>query len=1121
MWTPAIHLQLAAIPCVVAGAFLASTVSAEAPAGVAWPGWRGDGSGATAADKLPTRWNAATNVAWCVELPGEGNSSPILWGKRVVVTSWSDAGRKRRVLCYEAETGRLVWRREFTVGEPARTYPKNGYASSTPVTDGERVYVFFDAPGLVAMSLDTGELLWTRAMGGYKTPWNFAASPALAEGIVIVTCDHLGESFVMGVNAADGSVAWKAPRETKMQFASPLVIEHAGKKQVVVNGGTVVSYDPKTGKEIWRCRGMRKMCVPTAVYADGLVWVVSGRNGPIMAIDPSGKGDITETHIRVHVNTGGPYVPSPVAWGSMLVVPGDNGKLTILNGRGELVSTERMPGHFSASPLLAGDRLYWSNEAGRTYVLRIEPSMRSGRDRIDLIPMGRNDLGDRTLASPVPWGNRLYVRTASKLYCIRGDEQVAVAETPGHKATLQDVMAEYDRHKAVKEGPEIAIRRRAVEQAGAIRTPEARAFLLTAARKDNHWDVCEAAAKSLAAQGAEAKAELVELLAKDKREFTKGIAARALGEMGAGEAVEPLIAAAAHKDPTVRIAALRAMAQIAQAGQGADAVHLALTGALGDGEGIVRAAAIRALATVHGKSMPAGVRKVIEPLTKDGNPLVVEAARDVLGGGAGEDTVPEVRVKAGGTNVAAAVQTKEVSVGPVSMRLVDGELRYVHVGAAEVIRRVYLGVRTKKYDTIMPKFTSAQTKYAIGSFFNAELAGVCQGGGVDYGYTARISGIRELVTDGDCIITYAITGKTNADSETPRIGLCVLLGTEALAGRPFTAEMKEGEPVRMEFPELPLPKHGVLKQWKSLRYTCPDGTEVFLTLNGSKHVLEDQREYADSSYKAFAAMDYPYPKVPAGTEATQTLTIRIKPAARPSPEPRGPCEVAIGGPVKGSAVPKIDADGAAFKAGDFIRINRNREKFRGAKELSWHLRPTWHLFDDDACMENLPAVVDQVRLAQTIAPDARITIGPIRIDAPYPRGRRDPRNGTAFGAAWTAGLVKYLALAGVAEARFDVGSIASASSPSGPGPARAMQEWLGGHAGDPLLATTVTGPPPLPVDAFAIQGDQAATLVLVNKTATEQSVRVPRALAEPKAVRPRELKLKPYEVKIVELKGTE
>ena len=652
-WFPTMALVFL-LSVFIAGPTLAADAPAdEPPAGQRWAGWRGDGMGSGPAKGLPTFWDARTNVAWKAPLPGQGNSSPVVWGGRVFLTAWDNGGKQRLMMCLDAAGGREIWKQSFDVAAPAETYPKNGYASATPVTDGRRVYAFFDDPGLVALDAADGRTLWTRPLGPFQNGWNLAASPALCGETVVVVCDQDKDSFLVGVDRNGGAVKWRTPRTLGRQYSCPVFIRHAGREQVVVNGATVLSYDPATGAELWRCAGMKQMCVPSAVYADGLVWAASGRNGPAVAIDPSGRGDVTETHVRMQVARGGPYVPSPVLLpGGLLMLPGDNGKVRVVDLDGRVVAEQRLGGHFSASPALADGKAYWSNEAGETYVLKAEPTADPDGKGRRLEVLAVNPLGETILASPALLDGRVLLRTAGRLYCLSGTARPAAAaaakdardKLPTDFASLKKL---YDDHQSDRKGglehPDVRLRLRVVHELGIHKDPAAIAFLKTVAENDPHWDVSEEAVKVLCAYGRAALGQMIELLESSNwRVYLKVSPADAVGRLRANQAAPALKKLTRNGDRLVRIASLSALAQIAF---GHDElvgdVAAALIEGLKDKEGVVQRAAIDGLALLAGKladRRPAAL-SAVKALAGSTNPLVARAAADAAktladGGGA-------------------------------------------------------------------------------------------------------------------------------------------------------------------------------------------------------------------------------------------------------------------------------------------------------------------------------------------------------------------------------------------------------------------------------------------------------------------------------------------------------
>jgi len=593
-----------------------------------WPGWRGDGSGVSGEAGLPVAWDSQHNVVWKTPLPGEGNSSPIVWGERVFLTAWTDGGKKRLVLALDSKDGKILWQRELDAPLAPPTNPKNGYASATPVTDGKRVYAFFDSPGLVGLDLE-GKVLWTRPLGPFKSPWNLASSPVLYKGLVIQCCDHEGGGFIAGIDAASGEVRWRTPRKGGLLFSTPLLINHQGKPQWVMNGTTVVAYDPDTGKELWSARGMTDIFAPSAVYADGLVYATSGRNGPTMAIDPSGSGDVTDTHVKWFLTTGGPYVPSPLVY-PCLVLPNDNGTLRFVDATGNVILREQVKGHFTASPVGADGKLYWPSEKGDVYVVDVA-NVASARPEIRVLAV--NSLGENCLASPAIANGRLLLRTAKHLCCIGGGEgakPLVVAEAG--QATFDELEKRYEAHPAENAANDVMARVEVAEAMGKLGDPQAIPFLQRAALNDPHWDVSEAAAKALGAYSDKAAPVFLTLLA-DQRPYLKVLAAENLGRLGCQEAVPALLQAARDGNPLVRIASLRGLARVAKVRDGeAQAIVPALARGLEDKEGTVRQAAIEGLLLVAdrvGAARDAVVGR-LKACSADPNPRVAEAARQAL-----------------------------------------------------------------------------------------------------------------------------------------------------------------------------------------------------------------------------------------------------------------------------------------------------------------------------------------------------------------------------------------------------------------------------------------------------------------------------------------------------------
>jgi outer membrane protein assembly factor BamB len=379
-----------------------------------WPRFRGPtGQGETRAAELPTIWDkAGRNIQWRAKVPGAGNSSPVCWGDHVFLTSSSADGAERFVHCFRLADGTLRWTKQVPARPPEKgVRDKNGYASATPVTDGDRVIAFFGSGGLVCYDFD-GKLLWHFDDYTAKTSHGTGSSPLLYKDLVILAQDqNQADSIFLAVDKVGGKEAWRGKRPKAMTWTTPVVVRVGDHDELIVAGGeTVRGYDPTNGKELWVLRGPTQEVIPALVVGKDLIYSASGRNGPTLAFRPGGTGDVSKTHLAWRVIRSGPHVPSPILVKGRLYTVNDTGIFTCLDATtGRLVYTERLDDNFSASPVAAGELLYFPAESGVTYVLRTG-------DAVDIV--ARNDLGLPILASPAVMGNRLLLRAGSELVCI-------------------------------------------------------------------------------------------------------------------------------------------------------------------------------------------------------------------------------------------------------------------------------------------------------------------------------------------------------------------------------------------------------------------------------------------------------------------------------------------------------------------------------------------------------------------------------------------------------------------------------------------------------------------------------------------------------------------------------
>lgn len=382
-----------------------------------WPRWRGPSSqGLVTGTGYPDTWSSSQNILWKTPVPGSGNSSPIVWADRILLTTAYDRGRRLSVLAFRRSDGRLLWE---TFAPEGRTdsgaHFKNGHASATPATDGQRVYMSFGARGLVAVDLN-GKIVWHRDLGPMDAYHGAAGSPLLYKDRIILYQDQYSGSFIAAFDTRTGKQVWRTAREANVGWGTPVAIRAGDHDEIIVNSQQRVhAYDPETGRELWRCSGTTYEVIPTPVVGHGMVFCASGRAGPTLAIRPGGRGDVTRSHLAWTSPRGSPFVPSPILHGEYLYMVNDMASIvTCLDAKtgkavwqGRLGVAQREG--FSASPVASDDKLFFTNDDGETFVLRAGPTF-------ELLHVNR--IGERTLASPALVDGRWYIRTDRNLISI-------------------------------------------------------------------------------------------------------------------------------------------------------------------------------------------------------------------------------------------------------------------------------------------------------------------------------------------------------------------------------------------------------------------------------------------------------------------------------------------------------------------------------------------------------------------------------------------------------------------------------------------------------------------------------------------------------------------------------
>ena len=423
--------------------------------GANWPQWRGPASqGVSDESSLPSAWAPDRNVAWKTVIPGRGHSSPIVWGKQVFLTTavegdvlpgtkapvhyidedpkqgpqvflhpdsvGGDRKHTLRVLSLDLDTGAVLWDRMAYQGPVFDDRHKAGsYASPTPITNGALVYAYFGSEGLYAYDF-SGTLAWKADLGRIATlGMGTSTSPILYKNLVIVQCDEENgaRSFIVALDAKTGRQVWKTPRKVQVSWTTPVLVEVDGHAELVTNGTElVIAYDPATGRERWRAKGVESNAIHTPLVGKGLVILTAGYpTKKVMAIRPGGSGDITGTDRVVWTyEKGAAYVPSPILYGDYLYLLTDAGIITCLDVKTGVVQDQGgrppEPAKFMGSPVAWGGHLYLTSLDGDTFVIKAGPKHEVVRT---------NSVDEPVYASLAVSQGRVLVRALGHLYRLR------------------------------------------------------------------------------------------------------------------------------------------------------------------------------------------------------------------------------------------------------------------------------------------------------------------------------------------------------------------------------------------------------------------------------------------------------------------------------------------------------------------------------------------------------------------------------------------------------------------------------------------------------------------------------------------------------------------------------
>ena len=449
-----LYRPLLAVICVLNGAAAEQCAAAEKLGTTNWSQFRGPGNRGVAENPaLPVRWSATKNVAWKTEIPGRGWSSPIVWGNRVFVTTVVNEGKSEKpkkglyfggnrpkpqsvhrwkVLCLDLKSGKIVWQKEVHSGKPeSAIHLKSSFASETSVTDGERVYCYFGNLGLYCFDL-AGKRIWSKTLKTRRMRfgWGTAASPVLHGDRLYLVNDNEDDSYLLALDKKTGKEIWRTKRKEKSNWATPFIWKNAKRTEIITPGtGRVRSYS-LSGKLLWSLKGMSSITIATPFEHNGLLYVTSGyvlsRTRPIYAIRPGATGDLTlpagETKsewIAWSNPRAAPYNPSTLIYQNRLYVLYDRGLFAAFNPNSgaRVFRRKRIPNGraFTSSPWAYNGKIFCLNEDGVTFVLQ-------AGNKYKILHSNTLAADDMCMATPAIAGDRLLIRTAKRIYCIRNEK---------------------------------------------------------------------------------------------------------------------------------------------------------------------------------------------------------------------------------------------------------------------------------------------------------------------------------------------------------------------------------------------------------------------------------------------------------------------------------------------------------------------------------------------------------------------------------------------------------------------------------------------------------------------------------------------------------------------------
>lgn len=392
-----------------------------------WPSWRGPHNDGTCDERgLPTKWDAKENVAWSVELPDRGNSTPVVWGNQVFITqSVPNDGGKRLLLCFDKKTGRRLWQAGTVQEEAEQTHPTNPYCSASPVTDGQRVIASFGSAGVFCFDM-SGRELWRRDLGPLHHIWGNAASPVLSGDTCFLNHGPGETAKLVAMDKRTGSVLWtheEPMRESGRggragyygSWSDPLPATIDGRAQLLMSWPyRLCSHDPRNGEVIWTCEGLNALVYTSPVQADGIAVGMGGFGGMALAVEARGKGDITEER-RLWRHPKCPQrIGSAAIRAGHLYILNDPGTAQCIELKtGNEIWNQRLKGSGPtqnwSSVVIAEGRCYAVNQGGDAFVFKADPKFEV---------LATNPMGEKVIASIAVSDGHLFIRGYKHLFCI-------------------------------------------------------------------------------------------------------------------------------------------------------------------------------------------------------------------------------------------------------------------------------------------------------------------------------------------------------------------------------------------------------------------------------------------------------------------------------------------------------------------------------------------------------------------------------------------------------------------------------------------------------------------------------------------------------------------------------